>query len=158
MAINVGDILQGKVISIKEYGAFVRLESGESGMVHISEVASVYVKDINEYLQKDQEVRVKVISVGEDGKIGLSIKQAMDPEEAARQQQEHAANAAAPQQRPQRPRRPQGQVWQGQVRHEEGPQSFEDMMARFKKTSDEVQSDLKRATGDARRGGGRRKK
>lgn len=156
MAINVGDIVQGKVISIKEYGAFVRLESGESGMVHISEVASVYVKDINTYLEKDQEVRVKVISVSEDGKIGLSIKQAMPPEESARQQQERAKPEGGFQ-KPQRPRRPQGQVWQGQVRHEEGPQTFEDMMARFKKTSDEKQSDLKRATGDGKRGARRKK-
>ena len=157
MAVNVGDVLNGKVISVKDYGAFVRLESGESGMVHISEVASVYVKDINEYLAKDQEVKVKVISVSEDGKIGLSIKQAAPQDAAAKPDLPPRRSETAGFQRPKKPRTA-GVVWQGTVTQEEGPKSFEDMMAKFKKASDEKQSDLKRATGDSRRGGGRRKK
>jgi S1 RNA binding domain protein len=71
----VGDIVEGVVTGITHFGAFVQLENGETGLVHISEVASVYVKDINEHLQKKDKVRVKVLSVDGKGKIGLSIKQ-----------------------------------------------------------------------------------
>jgi S1 RNA binding domain protein len=60
-----------------DYGAFVRLDSGESGMVHISEVDVNYVKDIREHIRENERVTVKVIAQKEDGKIDLSIKQAM---------------------------------------------------------------------------------
>ncbi len=75
MPLVVGDIVEGVVTGITHFGAFVQLENGETGLVHISEVASVYVKDINEHLQKKDKVRVKVLSVDGKGKIGLSIKQ-----------------------------------------------------------------------------------
>lgn len=75
MPLAVGDIVEGVVTGITHFGAFVQLENGETGLVHISEVANVYVKDINEHLQKKDKVRVKVLSVDGKGKIGLSIKQ-----------------------------------------------------------------------------------
>lgn len=76
MSVNVGSIVEGVVTSITRFGAFVLLPSGETGLVHISEVANTYVKDINEFLKKDDVVRVKVLSVEGDGRVGLSIKQA----------------------------------------------------------------------------------
>lgn len=74
MAIEVGSILEGKVTGITNFGAFVELDGGETGLVHISEVADTYVKDVKDFLEMDQMVKVKVISV-KDGKIGLSIKE-----------------------------------------------------------------------------------
>src|SRR5699024_11849006 len=70
--------LQGKVTGITNFGAFVELEKGKTGLVHISEVADTYVKDINEHLTVGDEIKVKVINVEDDGKIGLSIKKAKD--------------------------------------------------------------------------------
>ena len=74
MSIEVGSKLQGKVTGITNFGAFVELPGGSTGLVHISEVADNYVKDINEHLKVGEQVEVKVINVEKDGKIGLSIK------------------------------------------------------------------------------------
>lgn len=76
MSLVVGAIVEGVVTGITHFGAFVQLVNGETGLVHISEVADTYVKDINEHLQKKDKVKVKILSVDGNGKIGLSIKQA----------------------------------------------------------------------------------
>ncbi|MFE5324446.1 S1 domain-containing RNA-binding protein [Paenibacillus sp. NPDC056579] len=85
MAIEVGSKLEGKVTGITHFGAFVELPEGGTGLVHISEIADNYVKDVNDHLKLNDMVTVKVINVDKDGKIGLSIKQAVDkPVEPAR--------------------------------------------------------------------------
>jgi len=76
MSLEVGAIVEGVVTGITHFGAFVLLSNGETGLVHISEVADTYVKDINEHLQKKEKVKVKILSIDGKGKIGLSIKQA----------------------------------------------------------------------------------
>lgn len=147
MQIEEGTILSGKVTGLTDFGAFVELEGGKTGMVHISEVASNYVKDIKDHLSVGQEVKTKVISVSPEGKISLSIKRL---EEQPKEQQH-----------PQRPQKPRGErrapnVWNGQKSSapaEGEKQSFEDMMARFKQVSDEKMTDLKRAS-DSKRGSG----
>ena len=73
MELTVGDILEGKVKSITNFGAFVSLPENKTGMVHISEVANAYVSDIRQHLTENQEVKVMVIGL-ETGKINLSIK------------------------------------------------------------------------------------
>lgn len=78
MSIEVGSKIEGKVTGITNFGAFVELEKSKTGLVHISEVADSYVKDINEYLKVGETVTVKVINVEKDGKIGLSIKKAIE--------------------------------------------------------------------------------
>ncbi len=78
MSIEVGSKVKGKVTGITNFGAFVELEDKSTGLVHISEVADSYVKDINEHLTVGDEITVKVINVEKDGKIGLSIKKAKD--------------------------------------------------------------------------------
>lgn len=78
MAIEVGSKLEGKVTGITHFGAFVELPEGQTGLVHISEIADNYVKDVNDHLKLADKVLVKVINVDKDGKIGLSIKQAVD--------------------------------------------------------------------------------
>ena len=79
MSIEVGETVKGKVTGITNFGAFVELPDGDTGLVHISEVANTYVKDITNYLKKDEEIKVKVINIDDEGKIGLSIKQLEDP-------------------------------------------------------------------------------
>jgi len=73
---QVGEILEGKVSGIMNFGAFIAFPDGKSGLVHISEISSQYVEDINQCLKVGQEVSAKVLSVDEKGKAALSIKQA----------------------------------------------------------------------------------
>lgn len=139
MSIEVGSKVQGKVTGITNFGAFVELPNGSTGLVHISEVADNYVKDINEHLKVGDEVEVKVMNVEADGKIGLSIRKAKPPVERP--------------ERPERPQRPRGNN-RPNDRQNDRPQkeSFEQKMARFLKDSDERLSTLKRAT-ESKRGG-----
>ena len=73
MELTVGAILEGKVKSITNFGAFVALPENKTGMVHISEVANAYVSDIRQHLTEGQDVKVMVIGT-ENSKINLSIK------------------------------------------------------------------------------------
>lgn len=73
MEFTVGAILEGKVKSITNYGAFISLPENKTGMVHISEISSTYVSDIRQHLTEGQDVKVMVIAI-DGGKINLSIK------------------------------------------------------------------------------------
>lgn len=74
-SLQVGQVLTGQVTGITNFGAFILLPNKATGLVHISEVADSYVRDIKDYLQLNQEVKVKIISV-QNGKVGLSIRRA----------------------------------------------------------------------------------
>jgi len=168
MQLEVGTILEGKVTGITKFGAFVELPGGKTGMVHISEVAPTYVKEIRDFVAENQVVKVKVLSVGEDGKVSLSMKKAMEqtgaPPPAA--QSSGFARPRPPRNNNRRPSVPRPQAdrpgnfeWQASVRTGDGG-NFEDMMVRFKQSSDEKMSDIKRAMDSKRgsfvkRGGGR---
>lgn len=140
MQLEVGAVLEGKVTGITKFGAFVELPGGKTGMVHISEVAPTFVKEIRDHLTENQMVKVKVLNISDDGKVSLSIKKAMAP--------------------PPQQQRPRSTGFRGDwQRPRNEPVTFEDMMSRFKQTSEEKMSDLKRATeskrgGFSRRGGG----
>ena len=82
MTFEVGTIVEGKVTGITNFGAFVELPDGKTGLCHISEIADDYVKDVKDYLKDSQSVKVKIISVDEKGKISLSIRQA-DPNKSS---------------------------------------------------------------------------
>ena len=84
MQLEVGKIVEGKITGITNFGAFVDIDKETTGLVHISEVALEYVKDIKEHLKVGQDVKVKVVSIDEKGKIGLSIKQALKELEASK--------------------------------------------------------------------------
>ena len=71
----IGSIVKGEVVSIKPFGAFIKLENGEQGLVHISEITNDYVKDIKDYIQEGQSVKVKVLAKKDQNKLTLSIKQ-----------------------------------------------------------------------------------
>nr|WP_149454167.1 S1 RNA-binding domain-containing protein [Pasteuria penetrans] len=74
-----GDVVQGTVVSAKPFGAFVTLTSGETGLVHISQISSNYVKQVGDVLQVGMEVKAKVLSVEPTGRISLSIKALQAP-------------------------------------------------------------------------------
>ena len=151
MAVEAGALLDGKVTGMIEYGAFVDLGEGQTGMVHISEVANTYVKNIREHLSVGQEVRVKVLNVTPEGKVSLSIKKAVESQPLPEYK------AAPPRQQQQRRASQPPNVWQGERRGSSGePQGFEDMMSRFKQTSEDKISTLRRG-GDTRYGGNTRR-
>ena len=105
MELTVGAILEGKVKTITNFGAFIALPENKTGMVHISEVANAYVSDIRQHLTEGQDVKVVVIGL-ENGKVNLSIKR-LEP----RQSRENAPrgnnfrSAPAQNQNPNRPAR-----------------------------------------------------
>ena len=74
MPVKVGQIVEGRVTGIAKFGAFVEISEGVTGLVHISEVADSFVKDVNDFLKEIEIVKVKVISISDDGKISLSIR------------------------------------------------------------------------------------
>ena len=75
MALEVGQIVEGKVTGITHFGAFIELSTGQTGLVHISEVADEYVRDVNDYLKQNDIVKVRILNM-EKGRVGLSIRQA----------------------------------------------------------------------------------
>ena len=79
MAIEVGNVFEGRVTGVKPFGAFVALPEGGTGMVHISEVSNEFVQDIAAVLHIGDTVKVQVINVAPDGKIALSIKRLLPP-------------------------------------------------------------------------------
>ena len=77
MELEPGKIIEGKVTGITQFGAFVSIEGGKTGLVHISEIALEYVKDIKNHIKEGDIVKAKVLSIDPSGKISLSIKQAL---------------------------------------------------------------------------------
>ncbi len=141
MEITVGQIVEGKITGITNFGVFVDLGEGKSGLVHISEVARSYVNDINEFVKVNDVVKMKVLTVGEDGKISLSIKRALEPEKRQEPRERREKRPAPP--------KPDGSYTWMPKKNE--PASFEEMMSRFKQTSDEKFSDLKKKNPEAKR-------
>jgi S1 RNA binding domain protein len=125
MQLEVGTILEGKITGITKFGAFVELPGGKTGMVHISEVAPTFVKEIKDYVQENQIVKVKVLSILEDGKISLSMKRVEVPVAGKRSTGG----------------KPEGYEWSARRNDN---LSFEDMLNKFKQSSEEKMTDLKK--------------
>lgn len=130
MTLQVGSILDGTVVNITNFGAFVEV-SGRTGLVHISEISDGYVKDIRSHLKEHDKVKVKVIGIDEDGKVSLSIRQANPVKKTSRpvefdkdSDKKKAANL-----------------------------TFEERLAKFLKDSDEKMQDIKRNQENKRSGG-----
>jgi len=119
-----GSIVEGKVQGITSFGAFIELSGGMVGLVHISEIADTYVKDVRDFLQEGDPVKVKVLNVA-GKKVGLSIKQ---------------ANPATA---PEKPARPAPQYHDRRPSNREGQGNLDDMIAKFLKESDERLQPLK---------------
>lgn len=155
MAIEVGNVFEGRVTGVKPFGAFVALPEGRVGMVHISEVSNEFVQDINTVLHDGDEVKVQVINIAPDGKIALSIKRTQPaPERGPRPQGGNGGQRPA---QPRQKREEKPRVWQPKPQAPQGEMSFEDMMARYKSRSEEKIADLKRVTENHRGGYSRRR-
>lgn len=125
MPVSVGKVVEGTVTGITNFGAFVQLPEGKSGLVHISEVSHDYVESISDYLKKGEKVKVKVLSINNDGKISLSMRQAQP-----------------------KTRQPEQLDWNSPDTIQKG-MSFEDKLNQYLKDSGEKMDQLK--TRDSRR-------
>ena len=101
MEFTVGAVLEGKVKSITNFGAFIALPENKTGLVHISEVANTYVSDVREHLTEGQDVKVMVIST-DGGKLNLSIKRLEPKPQREARPDARRREGAAPQNRPAR--------------------------------------------------------
>ena len=124
MTLMAGNILEGTVVNITSFGAFVEIEGKKTGLVHISEVADSFVKDIREHLNEQDKVMVKVISIDDNGKISLSIKQANVKKKTVK---------------------PIEIDWDSESKKTSmNAGNFEDIMSRFLKDSEERMQDVKK--------------
>jgi S1 RNA binding domain protein len=121
MTLKAGSILEGTVVNITNFGAFVEVD-GKTGLVHISEISDTYVKNIRDYLKEKDKVNVKVISIDDNGKISLSIKQASPKKKSSR---------------------PVEIDWQ-KNQEKQGQGNFEDRLSKFLKDSEERFQDIKK--------------
>ena len=146
MSIEVGSVLDGVVSGITNFGAFIELPEGKTGLVHISEVADEYVKDVHDFLAEKDKVKVKVVAIDEKGKIGLSIKQL--------QEKKAEESTEAPARERSSFRAPRNNFGGRDFRkpNRATSASFEDKLSKFLKDSDERLTDLRRKT-DSKRGG-----
>ena len=134
MQLEVGKIVEGQITGITNFGAIVEMEGGKTGLVHISEVALTFVKDIRDHLKENDVVKVKVLSIDDNGKVSLSIKKALE-EEQKKQDKVPA------------------QVSFGSS---SADMSFEEKMKQFMQDSEEKMSAIKRNMDNKRSGGYKR--
>lgn len=114
----IGNIVEGKITGITNFGAFVKLPQGKEGLVHISEIAHEFVSDINNFLKIGESIKVKVLSESKPGKFDLSIKQTQES--------------------------PQKKQPMRNIIPKSKDMTFEDKMGEFLKKSEEKQTDLRR--------------
>lgn len=123
MPVLVGSVVEGTITGITNFGAFVQLPEGKTGLIHISEISHDYVSQVGDYLKKDQKVKVKVISISDEGKVSLSIRQAQPKKSSVKKPAEVDWNKT-----------------DDKVKS----MSFEDKLNKFLKDSGEKQEQLKR--------------
>lgn len=133
MPLQIGEIVEGKVTDIMDYGIFVKLDDKKSGLVHISEVSREYVKDIHDVINVGDIVKVKIMSIDDNGKISLSIKKALPKDDSKREKRTDFQNKKI-----------------------QEPLTLDDMLSKFMKDSDERQLDLKRSI-EGKRGSAKRR-
>ena len=124
---QVGQTMNGKVVSIKDFGAFVDLENGEKGLVHISEISNDFVSDIKSFLSEGQKVFVKVMNIDEKGRINLSIKRAENNSSKKPENNSFKKVENVP------------------FEQKKNQMTFEDMMAKFKQESESKLADIKQS-------------
>jgi len=115
LSFQVGQVVEGKVVKITNFGAFVELDDGTQGLIHISQISRNYVKNVSDYLRVGEVVKAKVREVKGNGKVDLSIKE-LENERS----------------------RPTTRVRKG------SNPDFEQMLRSYLRASEENQSDLKR--------------
>lgn len=143
MQLDVGAIVEGKVTGTTKFGAFVEIEKGVNGLIHISEISDSYVTDVSDFLEKGDLIKAKVLST-DNGKISLSLKAAgpVSPKNKSNQKKSDSNMADSNNNNDNVKSKEPPKVYRPFKKEE--PLSFEEMLSRFKKTSEEKMSDIKR--------------
>lgn len=141
MSLDIGSTVEGTVVKLAEYGAIIRLKGGKTGLIHISEIADTFVRDVKEYFKEHDRVIVKVLSINNKGRYELSTKNIEQPV------QESAPPPPSEKRKPIE-RAPDvinlGPDNTDSHNFSSGRMNFEDRVSRFMKDSQERQLDLKR--------------
>jgi len=149
MSIDIGSTIDGTIVKLAEYGAIVRLPEGKTGLIHISQIADTFVKDVKDYFREQDRVRVKILGVNSKGRYELSIRQVEQPvRETPRSDQKRTVIKSPPE-----PiyLGPEDSAGRG-LHH---ASSFEDLMTHYMKDSQEKITEVKRNL-DSKRGEKRR--
>lgn len=146
MSLDIGSVVQGTVVGITNFGAFIELPDGATGLVHISEISNEYVKKVQDFLTRDDKVEVKIIGKNKKGKYDLSIKQVKTPVEekpkvkSPRKSKYHRDNSRKFEPKP-------------AVQQSHKSSTFEDKLAQFLKDSEQKQLDIKKKSEPKRKKG-----
>ncbi len=140
--LETGAVVEGTITGITDFGAFVKLPTGDTGLVHISEIADEYVKDVRNFVSEEQTVRVKVLGLNKKGKYDLSLKQ-VDSDDTV--------TGPPPARAPRRPEKTEFESG------EKDKDEFEDKLKKWRRESEERLLDVRRNT-ENKRGGGRYKR
>jgi len=157
MSYDIGSIVEGTVVDIVKFGAFVKIRGGKTGLIHISQISDKFVKEVSDFVTIGTHVVAKIISVDDKGRIQLSLKN-ISPEEAAAFLSEPAEDSEKhlpDQEEPRKsapPREPR--KYSDQAPEED---TFEKKLKRFMRQSEDRQVDIKRNL-EAKRGIKRRKR
>jgi len=154
MSIEIGSTVEGTVVKLADYGAIVRLQGGKTGLIHISEIADTFVRDVKDFFKEHDRVRVRILSINNRGRYELSTKQVEQP----------------PQEPPPPPREHRRPMEREPEMINLGPETvvqrrtpeyvgigFEERLSRFVKDSEDRLLDLKRNM-EAKRGGGNKRR
>ncbi len=159
MQYEVGAVVEGIVVDVVKFGAFVKLAGGKTGLVHISQISDKYVQEITEHVSVGAKALVKIISIDDKNRIQLSMK-AVSPEDEEKHKAEQADSAgkkAAQRQERQPERHFREERPQSERRHEaHEDDSFDRKLKMFLRQSEDRLVDVKRGI-DAKRGIKRKK-
>lgn len=149
MQLKIGEIVEGKVVKITKFGAFVQLEPKVNGLVHISEISKDFVADISLFLEVGDSVKVKILN-DKEGKLSLSIKQAQELKPKQNKiKNESQQSKKNPNENP--------SIFSNQNEKKSVNLSFEEMLSKFKKNSEEKLSNIKRNSDNRRNSYSRRR-
>lgn len=143
MPLEIGKVVDGTVTGITNFGAFIQLPDGNTGLCHISEIADEYVKNVKDYLKEQQVVKVKVIEMNGKGKVSLSIRKAQETD-TKKPEIKPEAQKIQVRQKHTKPQDMHGSRLQGSRSKAPRPPGFEDMLSKFLKDSDEKLKTIKK--------------
>lgn len=156
MSLEVGTKVEGKITGLAKFGAFVDIGGNKTGLVHISEVSDKFVEDINEELKVGQVITVEILSIADDGKIALSMRD-REKEAAEKKEEKKFEKPAFKKASPARPTSPRSQQQQRSRGNHANSRDFDSLMDDFIKDSETRLSSLRKNTESKRGGrGGRR--
>jgi len=131
-ALKAEEVVEAEVTRITEYGAFVKFANGRKGLIHISQVADSYVKNVSDHLKVGDKVKARIMTISPDGKIDLTLKTQKESSPRPREQKRQFEG----------PRRENNSSYPNNKPFKTS--AFEEKLKSFLQESEERQSDLKK--------------